>query len=91
MQHFECDYLEGAHPLILERIAAANMEKIAGYTEDAYCEAARRKIRQACGCSEAEVHFLVGGTQANFTVIRAALRPHQGVISPVTGHINRLL
>ena len=87
MQHFECDYLEGAHPLILERLAATNLEKTPGYTEDDYCREARRKIRAACGCPDAEVHFLVGGTQTNATVIDALLRPAEGVVAVETGHV----
>lgn len=88
MIRFDCDYVEGAHPAILERMAETNMEQTAGYGEDAYCESARQKIRAACGAPDAAVHFLVGGTQANLTVIAAALRPHQGVLCAATGHIN---
>lgn len=89
MQHFESDYLEGAHPLIMERLSATNMEKTPGYTEDVYCDEARRKICKACGCPDAEVHFLVGGTQTNATVIDALLRPYEGVVAAQTGHINQ--
>ena len=88
MLYFNCDYTEGCHPRILEKLAATNLEQTVGYGEDEYCEAARRLIRKACGRKDLDVQFLAGGTQANFTVIRAALRPHQGVISPVTGHVN---
>lgn len=48
-----------------------------GYSEDKYCEEAREKIRKACGDDSLAVHFLVGGTQTNVTVINAALRKHQ--------------
>ncbi len=88
MLYFNCDYTEGAHPRILERMLNTNMEQTVGYGEDQYCEQARELIRKECGREDVAVHFLVGGTQANFTVIRAALRPHQGAISAVTGHIN---
>lgn len=88
MIYFNCDYTEGCHPRILEAMAASNLEQTVGYGEDSHCEHARELIRKACQAPEAGIHFLVGGTQTNFTVIRAALRPHQGVISPVTGHIN---
>ena len=88
MLYFNSDYTEGAHPKILEQLQETNFCQTVGYGEDEYCEKARGLIREACGAPEAGVHFLVGGTQANFTVIRAALRPHQGVISPVTGHIH---
>ncbi len=87
MQHFDNDYMEGAHPLILERLAATNMDKSVGYGCDEICASARDKIRMACGAPDAEVHFLVGGTQTNATVIRALLRPHEGVIAADTGHI----
>ena len=85
---FQCDYNEGAHPKILERLAATNMEQTPGYGEDRYCAQAAEKIRKACGDDSLAVHFLVGGTQANLTVIDAALRTHQGVLCAVTGHIN---
>lgn len=88
MIRFECDYSEGAHPRILERLTATNMEQTAGYGEDPHCEAARSYIRKLCRMPDADVHFLTGGTQANLTVIAAALRPHQGVIAAENGHIN---
>ena len=85
---FQCDYNEGAHPKVLERLVQTNMEQTPGYSEDKYCEEARKKIRKACGDDSLAVHFLVGGTQTNVTVINAALRRHQGVLCAVTGHIN---
>lgn len=88
MWRFECDYTEGAHPAILERLLETNEEQTPGYGTDLYCESARKKIQAACEREDVDVHFLVGGTQANVTVIRAALRPYQGVISASTGHIN---
>ncbi len=88
MIRFECDYAEGAHPQILKRLAETNFEQTKGYGEDKYCENARHMIRQLCGNESADVHFLVGGTQTNTTVIASVLRPHQGVLSAATGHIN---
>ncbi len=88
MIRFECDYSEGAHPEILKRLIETNFAQTPGYGEDVYCESARKRILDLCRCKEAEVHFLVGGTQANMTVICSVLRPHQGVVSAVTGHIN---
>lgn len=85
---FQCDYNEGCHPKVLERLVATNMEQTVGYGEDAYCAAAADKIRKACGDDSLAVHFLVGGTQTNMTVIDTALRSHQGVLCAVTGHIN---
>ena len=52
MQYFKSDYMEGAHPLILERLCQTNMEKTSGYGTDEYCASARRKIAEACGCHE---------------------------------------
>lgn len=88
MLNFECDYLEGAHPLILQKLMETNMEKTSGYGQDPYTTSATEKIRAACECEEAAVHFLVGGTQTNATVIRAMLRPYEGVIAADTGHIS---
>lgn len=85
---FQCDYNEGAHPKIMERLMATNMEQTVGYGEDEYCAQAAAKIRKACGNENLAVHFLVGGTQTNMTVIDAALRSHQGVLCAVSGHIN---
>lgn len=88
MIRFECDYAEGAHPKVLQRLLDTNMEQTVGYGMDPYCEKARELIKELCKMPNADVHFLVGGTQANKTVIDAALRPHQGVLCAVTGHIN---
>ena len=87
MQHFDSDYMEGMHPAILEALVRTNMQKTTGYGLDEYCVAAREAIRKACAAPDAEVHFLVGGTQTNATVIRALLRPHEGVVAAATGHI----
>lgn len=88
MIRFENDYAEGAHPRILALLGKTNLEQTPGYGEDAYCEKARSLIRDLCQAKTAEVQFLVGGTQANATVIASILRPHQGVVSAETGHIN---
>lgn len=88
MIRFECDYAEGTHPQILERLTQTNFEQTQGYGKDGHCENARRIIRRLCKNESADIHFLVGGTQTNMTVISSILRPHQGVISATTGHIN---
>lgn len=88
MIRFNCDYLEGAHPRIMQALMESNMVQTCGYGEDEYCEQAREKIKEVCGCEDAAVHFLVGGTQANLTVISSILRPHQAVLCVKEGHIN---
>ena len=88
MIQFQCDYNEGAHPRILERLIQTNLEQTVGYGEDHYCESARNVIKEVCGRADADVHFLVGGTQANATVISSVLKPYQGVVCAHTGHIN---
>ena len=80
--------MEGAHPLILERMLRTNMEKTAGYGCDDICASARERIRRACAAPDAEVHFLVGGTQTNSTVIKSLLRPYEGVVAADTGHVS---
>ena len=84
---FYSDYLEGAHPEILKALTLTNMEQSPGYGEDTHCKEAANLVRKACSLPEADVHFLVGGTQTNATVIASVLRPHQGVICAETGHI----
>lgn len=88
MIRFECDYAEGAHERIIGALVKTNFEQTPGYGEDIYCEEARALIRKECKNEDLYVQFLVGGTQANLTVIAAALRPHEGVLCASTGHIN---
>ncbi|MCL2842222.1 MAG: aminotransferase class I/II-fold pyridoxal phosphate-dependent enzyme [Oscillospiraceae bacterium] len=87
MIRFDCDYNQSAHPRILARLQEIAGEQHPGYGTDTRTEQARAYIRTAINAPEADVHFLVGGTQANAVLIGAVLRPHQGVISADTGHI----
>ena len=87
MVSFESDYDNGMLPEILENLAAANGEKCSGYGYDPYCERAKSKILKAIGNENAEVFFLVGGTQTNATVIDSLLLPCEGVICVETAHI----
>lgn len=88
MIYFNNDYSEGCHHRILEKLTATNFEQTPGYGTDAYCTSAAELIKKLCKDETVNVHFLVGGTQTNLTVIAAALRPYQAVISAVSGHIN---
>lgn len=88
MLHFDCDYMEGAHPEVMRRLLETNLEQSPGYGCDPHTERARELIRQACGAPQAEVHLLVGGTQTNATVIDGLLRRHEGVLAAESGHIN---
>lgn len=88
MLFFECDYGEGAHPAVLNRLAETNMDQVPGYGMDPYCESAKEKIRLACGCPQADIFFLVGGTQANAVVIGSMLRRYEGVVAARTGHVS---
>ena len=88
MIYFNNDYSEGCHSRVLDKLLATNMEQTPGYGEDHYCSEAADHIRRICENDSLSVHFLVGGTQTNMTVIAAALRPHQGVISAESGHIH---
>jgi threonine aldolase len=82
------DYSEGAHPRILERLAASNLQQMTGYGEDELSLQAQALIQKAVGNSTAAVHFVSGGTQANLLCLAAMLRPHESVISASSGHIN---
>lgn len=85
---FETDYQEGACPEILARLVQTNLEQSSGYGQDVHTERAKALIRTATGKENAEVFFLVGGTQTNTTVIKSLLSPVEGVISASSGHIN---
>lgn len=88
MLSFESDYIQGAHEKILERLAETNREPLSGYGNDKYCESAKEKIRRACECEDADIFFLVGGTQTNQVVISSMLRSYEGVIAAQTGHVS---
>lgn len=88
MLSFENDYSEGAHPKILQRFVETNLEQVPGYGSDPYCDSAKEKIRAACNCPDAEIFFLVGGTQTNAVVIDSMLQAYEGVVSAQTGHVN---
>lgn len=87
MISFTCDYNEGAHPAILERLLATNFIQQPGYGADSFTASAGARIREAVGCPQAEVFLLTGGTQTNSTVIATMLRDYQGVVAAATGHI----
>lgn len=82
------DYNQGAHPLVLDALVKTNQQSYGGYGLDEWCQRASEEIKRHLGAANADIHFLTGGTQANFTVIAAALRPYQSVISAAEGHIN---
>lgn len=85
---FESDYLEGCHPAILKALQDTNYEQTLGYGEDSHCARAADMIRYVFDAPDASVHFLVGGTQANATVISSILKPYQGVVCAESGHIH---
>ena len=87
MISFTCDYNEGAHPLILQRLLETNLQQEPGYGHDAFTESAKKRIREACNCPSAEVFLLTGGTQTNSTIIATMLRDYQGAVAAETGHI----
>ncbi len=87
MLFFRNDYGAGAHPAVLEAVLRTNMELTSGYGTDPHCLAAAETVRGLCGCPEAAVHFLVGGTQVNKTAIAAFLRPCEAVAAAASGHI----
>ncbi len=88
MYRFNNDYCHGAHPEVLKALVETNDNAYCGYGLDEVCEAAKREIAKYLGGANADIHFLVGGTQTNYTVISAALKSYQGVISADSGHIH---
>lgn len=88
MLHFDTDYMRGACQEIIQKLVTSNLEQTVGYGLDEYCKRAKELILEACGLEKGDVHFLVGGTQTNATVIDGLLSKHQGVLAADTGHIN---
>lgn len=88
MYSFRNDYSEGSHPAVLNALARTNLEQTCGYGYDPYCAAAAERICKLCGRPDADVHFLMGGTQTNLVFIHASLRSFEAVISATTAHIN---
>lgn len=87
MLYFSCDYAEGCHPKVLEALSNTNMVSTPGYGEDQFCESAKRKIREYINCPDADIYFLVGGTQTNQVVIDSMLNNYDGVVAAATGHV----
>lgn len=87
MLYFQCDYAQGCHPNILKALEETNMLSTSGYGEDPYCDSAKAKIRDYINCPDADIYFLVGGTQTNQTVIDSMLQNYDGVVAAATGHV----
>ena len=87
MLYFQCDYAQGCHPNILKALEETNMLSTSGYGEDPYCDSAKAKIREYINCPDADIYFLVGGTQTNQTVIDSMLQNFDGVVAAATGHV----
>lgn len=91
MLSFESDYIEGAHPLILQALEKSNMDSLSGYGSDSYTKSAKEKIALACGLpadQSDQVYFLTGGTQTNQIIIDTMLRPYEGVLALESGHVS---
>lgn len=88
MLSFESDYILGAHEKVLEALVKTNSEMLSGYGNDVHTKNAEKLIKDACQAPDADVYFLMGGTQTNKTVIATVLKPFEGVIAPATGHVS---
>lgn len=88
MLSFANDYSEGAHEKVLQKLIDTNMESLPGYGSDRYCDLAKKKIKEACCCEDADIYFLTGGTQTNQIVIDSMLAKYEGVIAAMTGHVS---
>ena len=88
MLRFQNDYSEGAHPNVLRALCDTNLCSTPGYGLDDDCRRAADAIRARFACPDADVHFLVGGTQTNQLAAAAFLRPWEAMVAADTGHIN---
>ena len=86
MIYFHSDYGQGAHPKVMEALNKTNYEYTDGYGLDPHCDRAAKLIKELIGVDDCEVHFFVGGTPCNVTLISAALKPYEAVIAARTGH-----
>ncbi len=87
MLYFSCDYAEGCHPEVLKALTETNMVSTPGYGEDEFCDAAKERIKKYINCPNADIYFLVGGTQTNQVVIDSILSNYDGVVAANTGHV----
>lgn len=88
MYRWNNDYNHGAHPAILQALQQTNQDAFAGYGLDEWCKKGSLEIKKYLGRTDVDIHFLLGGTQANYTLISHALRPWQSAVCADCGHIN---
>jgi threonine aldolase len=88
MLYFMNDYSEGAHEKVLNALVKTNMEQHVGYGVDDITYEAAQLIKKRINKPDADVHFLVTGTQTNTIAIAHFLRPYEAVIATDLGHIS---
>jgi len=84
---FENDYSELAHPEVLKALSDVGTKQFNGYGLDEFSARAAELIKSRISNTEADVHFIAGGTHANLVVLSSILRPYEAVIAPHSGHI----
>lgn len=87
MLFFRNDYGQGCTDRILELLREVNEVDNPGYGTDKYCQRARELLSARMPDHDPQIHFLVGGTITNLTILRHILRPFEAVYSTDTGHI----
>ena len=85
--HFDSDYMNICHPLILQRMQQMQDSQMPGYGTDPISQSAREKVRCLCQCPDAEVQFLCGGTQTNMVMVNYLLRSFEGVLCADSAHV----
>lgn len=88
MLYFMNDYSEGAHEKVLDALVKTNMQQHVGYGVDDITNEAVMLIKKRINHPEADVHFLVTGTQTNTIAIAHFLRPYEAVIATDLGHVS---
>jgi threonine aldolase len=81
------DYSEGAHPRVLEALAASNLQQEPGYGHDSLTARSGELLRAAIGDADAAVHLISGGTQTNLIALASMLRPFESIIAAESAHI----
>lgn len=88
MINLKNDYCGIAHPKVLNKFIELQNETFEVYGLDNVSDKAKELIKKDLKCDNCDIHFVVGGTITNKTVIAHTLKPYEAVISADTGHIN---
>ena len=83
---FASDNFAGAHPRVVEAVAAANVGHVMAYGEDPYTAECEARFRDLFGPT-AETFLAFTGTGANVLALATMLKPAQAIVCTNWSHI----